>query len=78
VAVDDQAQGHQWVDGALRTGAGGRHKVVDPATGETVVELQLASRADVDAAVAAAVRAQPAWGSAPPAVRSGVLHRLAC
>ena len=77
MAVDDQAQGHQWVDGALRTGAGGRHKVVDPATGETVVELQLASRADVDAAVAAAVRAQPAWGSAPPAVRSGVLHRLA-
>ena len=69
--------GHQWLDGGARTGSGVAHCVLDPATGETVSRLNLAGRDDVDAAVASAARAQPAWGSATPAERSGVLHRLA-
>jgi betaine-aldehyde dehydrogenase len=54
-----------------------RHDVVDPATGSTVATLDLATAADVDTAVAKATRAQPEWGRATPAERSGVLHRLA-
>ena len=77
VRVDRPAAGHQWLDGNRRLGTGDQHDVIDPATGEPVVTLQLATPADVDDAVAAARRAQPAWGSATPGERSGVLHRLA-
>ncbi len=75
--MDQQVSGHQWIDGARRHGTGGEHDVVDPATGEPVARVRLATDVDVDAAVAAARRAQPGWGSATPAERSGVLHRLA-
>src|SRR6187200_2032340 len=37
--------------------------IVSPVTGETLAEAPDASPADVDAAVAAARRAQPAWGA---------------
>ena len=50
---------------------------LDPYTGDTLVEIPLASRADVDAAYAAAAAAQPAWEATPPAVKQQVLFAAA-
>lgn len=75
--MDQDERGHQWLDGRRRAGSGDPHRVIDPATGEVVATLALAGVDDVDAAVASAHRAQPAWGAATPAERSAVLHRLA-
>ncbi|MEV6733848.1 gamma-aminobutyraldehyde dehydrogenase [Streptomyces sp. NPDC051364] len=75
---DRFAQGAQHIDGQLRSGTSGRsHTIVNPATGEEVLTYELASTADVDAAVAAAKRAFPAWAAATPGERSDALHRLA-
>ena len=66
-----------WIDGAPVTTAGGRHQVTNPATGELVAELALATPADVDVAVASARAALPAWSGATPGERSTVLSKLA-
>lgn len=66
-----------WIDGAPVTTAGERHQVINPATGDVVAELALATPADVDLAVASARAALPAWSSATPAERSAVLFKLA-
>ena len=66
-----------WIDGAPVTTAGERHQVINPATGDVVAELALATPADVDVAVASARAALPGWSSATPAERSGVLFKLA-
>ena len=77
VCVNEQVEGHQWLDGARRTGSGVEYHVIDPATGEILARPRLAGRDDVDAAVSSARLAQPGWGAATPAERSTVLHRLA-
>ncbi|KOY58167.1 gamma-aminobutyraldehyde dehydrogenase [Streptomyces sp. XY332] len=75
---DRFADGAQYIDGQLRSGTSGRsHTIVNPATGEDVLTYELASTADVDAAVAAAKRAFPAWAAATPGERADALHRLA-
>ncbi|KOT89785.1 gamma-aminobutyraldehyde dehydrogenase [Streptomyces sp. NRRL F-5755] len=75
---DRFAEGAQYLAGGLRDGSSGRTQyVVDPATGEQVYGYRLASTADVDAAVDAAVRAFPAWAGATPGERSDALHRFA-
>lgn len=75
---DRFADGAQYIDGRLRSGSSGQsHTVVDPATGDEVLTYELASTADVDEAVAAAVRAFPGWSGATPGERSDALHRLA-
>jgi betaine-aldehyde dehydrogenase len=66
-----------WIDGAPVTTSGGRHSVINPATGEQVVEMALATPADVDVAVASARAALPGWSTATPAERSAVLFKLA-
>ncbi|MHC6625985.1 gamma-aminobutyraldehyde dehydrogenase [Streptomyces globosus] len=72
------ADGAQYIGGRPSHGSSGRsHTVVDPATGREVLTYALASAADVDAAVAAAAGAFPAWSGATPGERSGALHRLA-
>lgn len=66
------------VGGSRRAGTSGeRADVVDPATGEVVVGLDLASAADVADAVGCARAALPEWAGATPAERSDALHRLA-
>ncbi|PSJ27846.1 gamma-aminobutyraldehyde dehydrogenase [Streptosporangium nondiastaticum] len=71
------AGGAQYIGGRLRPGTSGRtHAVVDPATGEEVLRYELAGPQDVDAAVAAAEAAFPAWGGATPGERSDALHRF--
>ncbi|SHN00406.1 gamma-aminobutyraldehyde dehydrogenase [Streptomyces yunnanensis] len=72
------AEGAQFIAGSLRSGTSGRTQdVVDPATGETVLRYELSGTGDVDAAVAAAARAFPAWAGATPGERSDTLHRFA-
>ncbi|MFH8365295.1 gamma-aminobutyraldehyde dehydrogenase [Streptomyces sp. NPDC018031] len=72
------ADGAQYIDGRLTEGSSGHvHTVVDPATGEKVLDYRTASRADVDAAVAAATAAYPGWAGATPGERSDALHRFA-
>ncbi|MGN6599368.1 MAG: gamma-aminobutyraldehyde dehydrogenase [Actinomycetes bacterium] len=66
-----------WIDGAAAHGRGESWSVVNPANGEDVAMFALATRDDVDDAVAAAVAAQPDWGRATPAARSAVLEALA-
>ena len=59
------------------TTAGARHDVINPATGDPVAELALATPADVDVAVASARAALPGWSAATPGQRSAVLYKLA-
>src|SRR4051812_30671669 len=66
-----------WIDGARREGASGRTApVTDPATGEVTGEVALASTEEVDAAVASAAAAFPAWRDASLTKRSAVLFRF--
>jgi acyl-CoA reductase-like NAD-dependent aldehyde dehydrogenase len=54
------------IDGALTPAKSGKSfAVVNPATGETIGRAAEGEAADVDAAVAAAKRAQKAWGAMP-------------
>ncbi|MFF5479579.1 gamma-aminobutyraldehyde dehydrogenase [Streptomyces sp. NPDC012935] len=77
-AQDRFADGAQFIAGRLVKGTSGRtHAVVDPATGEEVYTYDLAGTEDVDAAVAAAREAFPAWAAATPGERSDALHRFA-
>jgi aminomuconate-semialdehyde/2-hydroxymuconate-6-semialdehyde dehydrogenase len=50
---------------------------VEPATGEAYARVASSDSSDVDAAVAAAVRAFPAWAAAGAAQRSKLLRKLA-
>jgi malonate-semialdehyde dehydrogenase (acetylating)/methylmalonate-semialdehyde dehydrogenase len=64
-----------WIGGAARPASGDRKApVYDPATGDVARHVLLAEAADVDAAVAAAAAAQPAWGDLPPLRRARVLN----
>src|SRR4051794_4314851 len=56
--------------------AGDRMTVVDPSNGAPIADLELAGPADVDAAVAAARAAFPAWSRATPAERGAALLAL--
>ena len=66
-----------WINGALHRGTGTRSQTVwNPTTGAKARQVLLASEADVHAAVAAAVAAQPAWGDMPPIRRARVLNNF--
>ncbi|MFK8911848.1 gamma-aminobutyraldehyde dehydrogenase [Streptomyces sp. YS-3] len=77
-AQDRFEGGAQYIGGRPVPGTSGRKQdVVDPATGQVVLTYELAGTGDVDAAVAAAKDAFPAWSGATPAERSDALHRFA-
>ena len=51
-----------FIDGVWRSGEGrDTHSVINPATGSGIADLPLATRADLDEALAAAERAWPLW-----------------
>ncbi|MGW4893920.1 gamma-aminobutyraldehyde dehydrogenase [Kitasatospora sp. NPDC004240] len=76
--LTDFAAGAQYIAGRPARGTGDRpFQVVNPADGSVVQEFTLASTDDVDAAVAAALDALPAWAGATPGARSQALNRLA-
>ena len=71
-----QTIGH-FINGARTTPEKGRMaEVFNPATGEVQAEVALASAADLDAAVADAAAAQPAWGATNPQKRARVLMKF--
>lgn len=66
-----------WISGARAAAASGRQlPVTNPATGAVTGQVQLANRADVDAAVASAQAAFPAWSNLPPLRRARILNRF--
>ncbi|MFC6154801.1 aldehyde dehydrogenase family protein [Nocardioides yefusunii] len=67
-----------YVDGAWRDSAGtGRIEVLNPATEQVIAEVSAGDAADVQAAVAAARAAQPAWAALSGAERGDFLGRIA-
>lgn len=68
--------GH-FIQGQFTIGQSSRHQVVtNPATGHITGHVLLASNDDVNAAVAAAQAAFPAWADTPPIRRARVLFRF--
>ena len=66
------------IDGErVRAGARRTHRVVNPATGETLAELPLADVADLDRALDAAARGFRRWRHATPHERAAVLQGAA-
>ncbi|MED5610025.1 CoA-acylating methylmalonate-semialdehyde dehydrogenase [Pseudomonas sp. JH-2] len=66
-----------WISGAQAAATSGQQlPVYNPATGVVSGQVQLASHADVDAAVASAKAAFPAWSNLSPLRRSRVLNRF--
>lgn len=72
-----QAPAHvgHWIDHQHLPGSG-TSPVFDPAQGRVARTAASATQADVEAAVASAAAAQPAWGELPPLRRARVLFRL--
>ncbi|MCI2398817.1 CoA-acylating methylmalonate-semialdehyde dehydrogenase [Aliiroseovarius subalbicans] len=68
-----QELGH-WINGKMVAGTSGRTAdVMNPATGEVQAKVALASKAELDAAVADAAKAQVAWGLTNPQKRARVM-----
>ena len=66
-----------WIDGrVVASTSGNSAPVYDPATGTQTGAVDLASIAEVDAAVAAAAAAFPAWRSTSLSRRAEVLFRM--
>ncbi|WP_269859514.1 gamma-aminobutyraldehyde dehydrogenase [Streptomyces sp. RPT161] len=67
-----------YIDGQFRDAADGRTTdIVNPATGEVYATAPLSGAADVDAAMAAAAAAFPAWRDTIPAERQKALLKIA-
>ena len=65
-----------FINGAKTTPQGGRFAdVFNPALGEPVARVALATQEEVDAAVAAAAAAFPAWSNTAPLARARVLFK---
>ena len=68
--------GH-FVGGKTVKGASGRHAdVFNPSTGDVQAHVALASKAEVEAAIASAESAQPAWAATNPQRRARVLFKF--
>ena len=66
-----------FVNGKAVEGSSGRFAdVFNPATGEAQAKVALASKAEVDGAIAAAAAAFPAWAQTPPLQRARVIFRF--
>ena len=81
VAGGDQAtereQVNHWINGARVAGTSGRSgPVYNPATGEVARSVDFASVEEVDAAVAAAKAAFPAWRSSSISRRTEIMFRI--
>jgi malonate-semialdehyde dehydrogenase (acetylating)/methylmalonate-semialdehyde dehydrogenase len=63
-----------WINGARVAGTSGRFgDIYNPATGEVQARVPLATKAELDTAVAAAAAAQAAWGATNPQRRARVM-----
>ena len=65
------------IDGAWVDGRGARIEVINPARGEAIGTVPVATPEDIDAALRAAKSALPGWAGLPPADRAAILKRIA-
>lgn len=66
-----------WISGAIAPATSGKElPVYNPATGAVTAQVQLANPSDVDAAVASAKAAFPAWSNLPALRRSRILNKF--
>ncbi len=73
----DNTEIAQYIQGARTTGSGTRTQpVYNPATGAVSRKVRLGNAQDVDAAVASALSAFPAWADTPPIRRARVLFKF--
>ncbi len=70
-----QTIGH-WINGAAMPPAGATTPVFNPATGEVSGQVAAGGEAEVNAAVAAAAAAWPAWAATPPLRRARVMFKF--
>ncbi len=74
----DQARILSHIGGAYVANASGKaFATINPATGETLAEVEIAGEAEVERAVAAARAAQPRWAAMSGAERGRILRRVA-
>ena len=74
--IDTAEVGH-FIAGRIVVGASGRRQAVyNPATGQVARQVTLAAADEVDAAVAVAEAAFPAWADTPPIRRARVLYKF--
>jgi betaine-aldehyde dehydrogenase/aminobutyraldehyde dehydrogenase len=66
-----------FIGGEFRAGDGTTWEVIDPATGEGIASVNAVSPDQLDAAVAAATSAFPAWSGTSPAERATALFAMA-
>ena len=64
------------IDGKVIHERGRTQPVFNPATGQSSVSVELASQATVEAAIASAQKAFPAWRNTPPLKRARVMSKL--
>jgi malonate-semialdehyde dehydrogenase (acetylating)/methylmalonate-semialdehyde dehydrogenase len=73
--VSDETVGH-FIDGRRVADHGRSQAVYNPATGQVARQVALASRETVEAAIAAAAEAWPAWRDTPPLKRARIMFRF--
>ena len=67
-----------FIDGNWRSGEGrDTHAVINPVSGSGIADVPLASKADLDEALAAAERAWPIWRATDVEKRAAILHKAA-
>ena len=75
--TQETARINHWIDGRLVPGESGRSgPVYNPATGEVAAEVDFASAEEIDAAVAAAKAAFPAWRATSISRRAELFFRI--
>ena len=66
-----------WIDGKEVKGTSGRFSdVMNPATGEVIARVPLATPAELDAAVQSAAKAQLVWAATNPQRRARVMMKF--
>jgi lactaldehyde dehydrogenase/glycolaldehyde dehydrogenase len=73
---DTIPSGEMLIDGRFR-GTDEHRAVINPATGEAFAEVAMADAAMTEEAIAAARRAQPAWGALAPLERARYMRKVA-
>jgi betaine-aldehyde dehydrogenase len=67
-----------YYDGQTRAASSGKtFQTLNPATATPLADIQIASNADIDAAVAAGERAFPSWSQTPAIARARILQKAA-
>lgn len=77
VWLDSRLTSGKAFDGAWSTTLASVRDVKEPATGQVLSQVGIASAADMHAAIGRAQAAQPAWAAMGPRERSAVFHRAA-